>query len=178
VLCLQQGSFDQRETESRPDVLVFTTPVLKEPVEATGPIEVDLHISSDCPDTDFAVKLCDVYPDGRSMIISDGICRVRYRNGLDRVALLKTGEAVQIRVRLTPTSLVFNRGHRIRLDVAGSNYPRYDVNPNTGWPAWPFCPVRIAHNTVFCSASAASAVRLPVVRRPESTRRRGDAETR
>jgi putative CocE/NonD family hydrolase len=169
---MPQGTFDQREIEARPDVLVYTAAVLDEPLEVTGPVTAMLHISSDCPDTDFAMKLCDVYPDGRSMIISDGVCRVRYRSGLDRTDLLEPGKIVPIRVHLTPTSLVFNRGHRIRVTVAGSNYPRYDVNPNTGWPAWPFCPSRVAHNTVHASMSHATAIQLPLVRRTEGVSRK------
>lgn len=165
VLCLPQGTYDQREIEAHADVLVYTTSPLEEPLEVTGPLVASLHISSDSPDTDLAVKLCDVYPDGRSMIICDGVCRVRYRKGLDRLDLLQPGQIVPVQVRLTPTSLVFNRGHRIRVTVAGSNYPRYDVNPNTGWPAWPFCPTRVAHNTLYSSTSHPSAVHLPVIRR-------------
>ncbi|HOA73482.1 MAG TPA: CocE/NonD family hydrolase [Phycisphaerae bacterium] len=164
-LAIPAGAFDQREIEKRPDVLVFTTEPLTEPVEVTGPVVANLLVTSDCPDTDFAVKLCDVYPDGRSMNICDGLLRLRHRRGADRLDLLEPGEVVSVRVDMDATSIVFNRGHRIRVHVTGSNYPRFDVNPNTGWPAWPFCPVRVAKNTVFCSADRASCVELPVVTR-------------
>lgn len=165
-LCIPPGPFDQREIEQRPDVLVFTSVPLDEPIEVTGRVTARLFVSSDRPDTDVAVKLCDVYPDGRSFNVCDGLLRLRHRNGFDRVDLLEPDEIGGVEVDLWSTSLVFNRGHRIRVEVAGSNYPRFDVNPNTGWPAWPFCPVQTARNTIHCSGPHASQIVLPVVRRP------------
>ncbi|MBI4582068.1 MAG: CocE/NonD family hydrolase [Planctomycetes bacterium] len=167
-LNLAQGSFDQRDVESRPDVLVFTSAPLDAPTEVTGPITATLHVASDGPDADFAVKLCDLYPDGRSMIVCDGILRARHRKGVDRIDPLTPGEVTTLTVDLTATSLVFNRGHRVRVSVAGSNYPRFDVNPNTGWPAWPFSPQRVAHNTLHCSPAHPSAITLPIRHRPAS----------
>ncbi|UCD29148.1 MAG: CocE/NonD family hydrolase [Planctomycetota bacterium] len=165
-LCIPSGIFDQRVIERRPDVLVFSSESLTKAIEVTGPVTSILFVSSNCPDTDFAVKLCDVYPAGQSMNVCDGLLRVRHRNGVDRLDLLKPGEIVSIRVDLVATSMIFNKGHRIRIHVTSSNYPRFDVNPNTGWPAWSFCPVQIAHNTIHCSASHASFIELPVVYRP------------
>jgi predicted acyl esterase len=164
-LCIPCGAFDQRAIEAREDVLVFTSAPLDAPLEVTGRVTAALYVESDCPDTDFTAKLCDVYPDGRSMNICDGLMRMRHRNGFDRIDLLEPGEVVPVDVDLWSTSLVFNQGHRIRVEISSSNYPRFDVNPNTGWPAWPFCPVRVARNTVHCSGTHASFIELPVVRR-------------
>jgi predicted acyl esterase len=166
-LCIPAGAFNQQEIEQRQDILVFTSDLLTEAIEVTGPVIATLFVSSDCPDTDFAVKLCDVHPDGRSMNVCDGLIRVRHRNGCDRIDLLKPGEIVPIRVDLVATSIVFNKGHRIRVQVTSSNYPRFDLNPNTGWPAWPFCPVQVAQNTVHCSAKSASFIELPLVCRTD-----------
>ncbi len=164
-LAIPAGMFDQREIEKRPDVLLFTSEPLAEAIEVTGPAWAVLSVSSDRPDTDFAVKVCDVYPDGRSMNVCDGLVRARHRNGVDRLDLLEPGKTVSVRVDMDSTSMIFNRGHRIRVHVSSSNYPRFDVNPNTGWPAWPFCPVQVAHNTVYCAADRSSFVELPIVTR-------------
>ena len=127
-----KGPADLRKIESRPDVLVFTTDVLKEPVEVTGRIRAELAISSDCPDTDFAALLTDVYPDGRSMLVTDGILRARFRKSFEKEEFLKPGETSELTVDLWSTSLVFNKGHRIRVLITSSNSPRFDPNPNTG----------------------------------------------
>ncbi len=158
------GMYDQRDLEERPDVLTFTTPRLTKPVEVTGRLTAKLWIVSDGPDTDLAVKLTDVYPDGRSMLIADGLARCRYREGFDRLAWLEPGEPAEIEVDLWSTSMVFNKGHRIRITVAGSNYPRFDVNPNTGWPGWPMGPSRVARNRILCNKDYPSRMILPIVR--------------
>ena len=113
----------QNEVESRRDVLVYTTEPLDENLEVTGPIELNLFVSSTAPSTDFTGKLVDVWPDGSAYNVADGIVRRAYP---------QTGEAVEIKIDLWPTSMVFLRGHRIRLEVSSSNYPRFDRNPNTG----------------------------------------------
>ncbi|UCD14184.1 MAG: CocE/NonD family hydrolase, partial [Thermoplasmatales archaeon] len=130
-LNLPPGPYDQSEVESRDDVLVFTSPVLEEPYEATGPVKARLYLSSDCPDTDFTVKLTDVYPDGRSMLITDGILRMRNRNGTDHWELMEQGEIYEVEVDLWSTSYVWNTGHKIRVAISSSNYPRFLNNPNT-----------------------------------------------
>ena len=165
LLCLPAGPYDQRDLEQRPDVLTFTTQPLAEPLEVTGRITARLVIISDRVDTDFTVKLTDVYPGGRSMLVADGLARCRCRRGCDRLALLKPGQPTPLEVDLWSTSIVFNRGHRIRAAVSSSNYPRFDVNVNTGWPAWPMGPVLIAHNRIACNSTHASHVLLPVVTR-------------
>jgi len=159
------GPYDQRDLEQRPDVITFTTEPLTEPIEVTGRLTARLVIVSDRVDTDFTVKLTDVYPDGRSMCVADGLARCRYRNGFDRLALLTPGEPTPIDVDLWSTSIVFNKGHRIRVAVSSSNYPRFDVNVNTGWPGWPMGPVRVARNQVLCNRVHASHLTLPVVKR-------------
>jgi len=143
-------------------VLVFTTGVLDEPIEVTGRIKAKLHVSSNCRDTDFTVKLCDVYPDGRSMLVTDGIIRARYRNGFDRVAFLKKGEVYELTVDLWSTSLIFNKGHRIRVSVSSSNTPRFEPNANTGSPKFAGRKSRIANNTVHLSSEHPSAIVLPI----------------
>jgi predicted acyl esterase len=163
LLNLPSGPFDQRDLEERPDVITFTTEPLAEPVEITGRIIANLTIASNRVDTDFTVKLTDVYPDGTSMSICDGLVRCRTRKGFDRLALLTPGEPAEVQVDCWSTSIIFNEGHRIRVAISSSNYPKYDVNPNTGWPGVPMQPVLPAHNQVFCDRMHASHIVLPVI---------------
>ncbi len=144
------------------DLLNDPSEPLAEPLEVTGRLTARLFVASDRIDTDFAVKLTDVYPDGRSMNIADGLARCRYRKGFDRLTLLQPGQPTEIEVDLWSTSMVFNKGHRIRVAVTGSNYPRFDVNPNTGWPAWPMGTMLKAHNQLFCGREHPSRIILPV----------------
>jgi predicted acyl esterase len=156
------GPRDQTSLESRPDVLVFTTEVLEAPLEVTGRIKSRLFVASDCPDTDFTVKLTDVYPDGRSMLVTDGILRTRFRESFTDEKVLQPGEIVEIEVDLWSTSLVFNRGHRIRVAVSSSNAPRFDPNPNTGHAFRVDEESRVATNTVYFSEKCPSRIELPV----------------
>lgn len=156
------GPMDQRRAEARPDVLLFTTAVLDEPVEVTGRITAKLFVSSDCPDTDFTVKLTDVYPDGRSMLVTDGILRARYRKSFEEEAFLEPGGVYELTVDLWSTSLVFNKGHRIRIAVSSSNSPRFEANPNTGRPFRADAETRVARNTLHLSKEHPSRVVLPV----------------
>ena len=125
------GPVDQRPAEAREDVLCFTTPELDEPVEVTGHVSLLLHVASSAKDTDFTGKLVDVFPDGRAIILTEGILRTRYRNSLEDADLIEPGEVYEITLDLSATSNVFLRGHRIRLEVSSSNFPRYDRNTNT-----------------------------------------------
>jgi predicted acyl esterase len=156
------GPKDQRKVEDRPDVLLFTTEELKEPLEVTGRIATKLFVSSDCPDTDFTVKLCDVYPDGRSMLVTDGILRARYHKSFETESFLEPGRVYELNVDLWSTSLVFNKGHRIRVAVSSSNSPRFEANPNTGKAFRADKETRVARNTVHLSAKHASRIVLPV----------------
>ncbi|HKQ16783.1 MAG TPA: CocE/NonD family hydrolase [Steroidobacteraceae bacterium] len=163
------GAFDQREAE-RADVLVFQTAPLEHDVEVTGAIEAELWIASNCPDTDFTIKLLDVhppnedYPHGYAMNLTDGILRCRYRDSWERPALLTPGEIYRIEVTAFPTSNLFKRGHRMRLDVSSSNFPHFDLNLNTGAPEGAGGEVRVATNRVFVDQQRASRVVLPVMR--------------
>jgi hypothetical protein len=161
-LSLPKGPMDQRDLESRADVLTFTTSVLQEPLEVTGRITAKLFISSDCPDTDFTVKLTDVYPDGRSMLVTDGILRARYRTSFEREDFLDAGHVYELTVDLWSTSLIFNRGHCLRIAVSSSNSPRFEPNPNTGHPFRADDETRVATNTLHVSDQHPSHVILPV----------------
>ena len=161
------GPRDQRAVERRGDVLCYTTEPLAEPLEVTGPVEVVLLVSSSAPDTDFTAKLVDVWPDGRAESLTDGILRARYRNSLSEPVPLEPGGVYEIRVDLVATSNVFAAGHRIRLEVSSSNFPRFDRNTNTGGviareTADEFQP---ALNRVHHSPSHPSRLVLPIIRR-------------
>jgi len=161
-LFIPMGPMDQRKVESRPDVLLFTTDVLVEPVEVTGRITAKLFVSSDCPDTDFTVKLSDVYPDGRSMLVTDGILRARYRRSFEQEEFLEASKTYELTVDLWSTSLIFNKGHRIRVAVSSSNAPRFEPNPNTGKPFRAGKETRVAHNTIYLSQKQPSHIVLPI----------------
>lgn len=156
------GPKDQRKVENRDDVLLFTTDVLAEPIEVSGRIIAPLFISSDCPDTDFTVKLTDVYPDGRSMIVTDGILRTRFRESFQEEKFLEAGKVHEISVDLWSTSLIFNKGHKIRVAVSSSNSPRFDPNPNTGHAFRADKETRVATNTIYFSDKYPSRIVLPI----------------
>lgn len=176
------GAFDQRESErtfgskrpyrplsDRKDVLVFESPELIDDVEVIGSIDVKLFVSSNAPDTDFTVKLLDVYPasdqwpDGFAMNLSHGILRMRYRNSYSDPELMVPGAIYEITVEAFPTANIFAKGHRIRLDISSSNFPHFDVNPNSGEPESEAAHMRPATNTVHLSAKHPSRIILPVV---------------
>jgi putative CocE/NonD family hydrolase len=150
-------------------VLVFQTPPLDTPMQVAGPIEAVLFVATDGPDTDFTAKLIDVhppsadYPKGYAMILTDGIMRLRYAEDPARPCLRQPGTMVQIRITLFPTANLFLAGHRIRLDISSSNFPKFDVNPNTGEPEGMARRRRIAVNTVFVDAARPSRVVLPLL---------------
>ena len=153
----------------RPDVLVFQTPPLERDVEVTGPVAVELSVSSSAPDTDFTSKLLDVYPEssdrpeGYHLALVDSIVRARYRNGPEREELMTPGALYRVRIDLPPTSNLFRAGHRIRLDVSSSNFPRFDVNPNTGEPVGRHTRLVAATNTVYRDRDRPSRVVLPII---------------
>jgi len=179
------GGFDQRESEeffgaeqtflplgARPDVLVFQTTPLEGDVEVTGPVTVQLWISSSAVDTDFTAKLIDVYPpstdyaEGYALNLTDGILRVKFRNSWERTELMTPGEVYNVEVGMLPISNRFLKGHRIRLDISSSNFPRFDVNGNTGENPGT-SPARVtALNSVYHDENRASHVLLPVVPNP------------
>jgi hypothetical protein len=176
-----QGGYDQRTTpetvgadapygplEERDDVVVFRTPPLPEAVEIAGPIRVSVYGSTDAPDTDFTAKLVDEYPpsetwpNGYALNLADSICRGRYRGYRREPDPLAPGTVHEFEMEPYPTANVFRPGHRIRLDVSSSNYPRYDANPNTGGPLYGDRDARVAHNAVHHEADSPTHVELPV----------------
>ncbi len=156
---------------ARNDVVVFQTEPLAEDTEVTGEIEVKLWVSSTAVDTDFTAKLIDVYPPsadwpgGFDLNLTDGIVRARYRDSLKQEKLMERGRIYPITVRLYPTSNVFKKGHRIRVDLSSSNFPRFDVNPNTGEPLNEHRRTETAVNTIHHDAAHPSHIVLPIVRR-------------
>jgi putative CocE/NonD family hydrolase len=157
------GPFDQSSVERRPDVLCYTTPPLERDVTVAGPVSVELWIASTARDTDFTAKLVDVEPDGTAWNLCDGILRARYRDGFDRVTLLDPGTPVRISVDLAGTANVFRQGHRIRLEVSSSNFPRFDRNTNTGRVIATDGEHVVARNTVYHEAARPSSLTLFVV---------------
>jgi uncharacterized protein len=157
----------------RPDVLVFQTEPLVEAVELTGAITVKLWISSTAVDTDFTAKLVDVYPPnadypaGYHMNLVDSVIRTRYRNGWEQAVLLEPGGVYAVQIHLPPTSNLFPAGHRLRIDISSSNFPRLDVNPNTGEPVGRHTHTVVAHNRVYLDRQWPSQVVLPVI--PQQT---------
>jgi putative CocE/NonD family hydrolase len=176
------GAFDQVEgprvfgsrepylpLAARPDVLVFQSEPLLKDIECTGAIAAHLTIASNRPDTDFTFKLIDVhppsedYPDGFAMNLTDGILRVRYRKSWETPQMLTPGEPQAIRIEAFPTSNLFKAGHRIRIDISSSNFPHFDVNPNTGAPEGAGLTRDVARNTLFVDAERPSEVILPII---------------
>ena len=159
------GPFDQRATEGREDVLVYTTPVLEQDVEVTGPILVHLWAASSAPDTDFVARLVDVHPSGYAQNLTDGIIRARYRHFSrgEAPSLIEPGKAYGYEIDLWATSNVFKAGHRIRLDVTSSNFPRWDRNPNTGHGFGADAELTVAHQTILHDSGHPSYVTLPIV---------------
>ena len=126
------GPRNQQSIEERDDVLCYTGEVLDRPLTIAGPVAVDLFAATDAPDTDFTAKLVDVHPDGRSISLCDGIIRARFRDSLAEPRLLKPGETARYRIDLASVAHRFGVGHRVRLQVSSSNFPRFAPNPNTG----------------------------------------------
>jgi putative CocE/NonD family hydrolase len=143
---------------------VYTTPPLITGIEVTGPIDAVLHVSSDAKDTDFTAKLVDVYPDGRAFNVQEGIVRARSREGQTKKVWLKAEEIVEVHIEMGATSNYFAPGHRIRLEVSSSNFPRFDRNLNTGGNNYDETQWVSARNFVYHSERQTSYLLLPVVR--------------
>jgi predicted acyl esterase len=161
-LVLPAGPLDQRPVEGRPDVLVFTTEALEAPLEIAGSVRAVLFVSSDAVDTDLSVRISDVYPDGRSLLMAEGMLRLRYRGGFERPRPLEPGAVARVEIPCGPTSVAFAPGHRIRVAITSSNFPRFDVNPGTGRPGSPDGRRVIQRNRLHCSPTRPSHLRLPV----------------
>jgi len=165
-----EGAWDQRAVEMRDDVLVYTSSPLDEDIEVTGPIQATIYLSSSAPDTDVTVKLVDVAPDGTAYNIQEGIQRVRYREGYDRVTGMEEGEVYRVEVNLHATSNAFAAGHRIRVEVSSSNFPRFTRNLNTGGNNHTDTTWSTARNTIHHSAEHPSHIVLPIIPQAPSSR--------
>ncbi len=162
---MASGAYDNRCIESRPDVLVYSTPPLDRDTEVTGPITVTLYASSTAPDTDFTAKLVDVEPCGYARNLTDGIIRARYRTPRTAASLIEPGRVYEYTIDLWATSNLFKKGHRIRLEVSSSNFPRFDRNANTGEPIGSDAGFVSALQTVYHTREYPSHVTLPIVPR-------------
>lgn len=163
------GPIDQRPVEKRKDVLVYTSTPLKQDLEVTGPIRVVLYASTSAPDTDFTAKLVDVFPTGEARNLTDGILRLRYRDGLEKSELAEPGKIYPLTIDAGVTSNVFLAGHSIRVEISSSNFPRFDRNPNTGRAFADETALKKAQQTIYHSRLYPSHVLLPVVPASEST---------
>jgi putative CocE/NonD family hydrolase len=159
------GPRDQRVLERRDDVLCYTSEVLDRDLEVTGPIELLLYAASSAKDTDFIVRLSDVHPNGKAIFVTEGILRARYRNGVDgdTMELLERNEVAELRIRCYPTANVFKKGHRLRLDVTSSSFPRFSRNLNTGEDVGTGTRIEVARQTVLHTSTYPSHILLPVI---------------
>lgn len=160
------GPADQAEVERRDDVLCYTSDFLGEPLEVTGHVALTVHMSSTAVDTDVTGKLVDVFPDGRAIILCEGLCRLGYRAVTSRPRPLEPGQIVEATIDLGVTSNVFGPGHRIRLEVSSSNFPRYDRNANGGGAIASTTGAQVARNRIFHGPARPSRLTLPVIARP------------
>ncbi len=154
------GPKDHRPVERR--ILTYTSSPLESDLTVVGPVKAVLYGTSSAPDTDWVVRLCDVWPDGRALSVCDGILRARYRNFLSHAELMKPGQVYRFEVDLWATAQVFGAGHRLRVEVASSDFPRYDRNPNTGGTFGADNHRYGAHNTLFHDRSRPSHILLPL----------------
>jgi len=157
------GPLDQYRIEKRNDVLCYTTPELKEDIEVTGPLQVHLFASTSAKDTDFTAKFIDVYPDERAYNLGEGIIRASGRNLTEKPELIHPGEVYEYVITVGQTSLVFRKGHRIRIDISSSNFPQFDRNMNTGNPVGEDAQGIPALQTIYHQPGYASYIDLPVI---------------
>ncbi|WP_428655763.1 CocE/NonD family hydrolase [Runella sp.] len=161
---VQGGSFDQHQMETRHDILVYSTEPFKDGAEMSGPIETTLYVGSDAKDTDFTVKLIDVYPDGRAYNLDETILRARYREGFDKEVWMEKGKVYKITLSPMVTSNYFAPGHSLRVEISSSNFPRFDRNLNTGGKNFDEKTGIIANNQIMHSSAYPSAIRVPLVK--------------
>jgi len=162
-MILPGGPHDQRDVEARDDVLVYTSDVLEEDVEVTGAVKAVIWASSSAPDTDWTAKLVDVHPDGRGFNLCDGIVRARYRESSTDPTLIEPGKVYRYEIDMWVTSNVFLAGHRIRVQISSSNFPRFDRNPNTGHTYGTDAELRKATQAVYHDTARPSYILLPVI---------------
>jgi len=159
---VQGGAYDQRIMETRSDILVYTTEVLQKDTEVSGFIESTLYVSSDVKDTDFTIKIIDVYPDGTAYNLDETIQRARYREGYEKEVFMQKGEVYKIDMTPMATSNMFKKGHRIRIEISSSNFPRFARNLNTGGNNYDETEAVIATNKIHHSSTHPSQIRLPI----------------
>ena len=157
------GPQDQRPLERCEDILVYTSEYLNDTITVAGPVKMKLHAATDGTDTDWMIKLVDVYPNGYAMPVSEGILRARFRSGLDKMKLLTPNQTYEYEIEMTGTANSFLPGHRIRIDITSSNFPQFDRNPNTGEPLGSSPKTRVAKQTIFHGGTNLSHIILPVV---------------
>ncbi|MGC1483121.1 MAG: CocE/NonD family hydrolase [Candidatus Acidiferrum sp.] len=163
---VQAGAFDQRKMEARNDILVYTSEPFKEGTELSGPITPTLYVSSDAKDTDFTVKVIDVYPDGRAFNLDESIQRLRYRDGYDKpLVWMEPGKVYKVTLQPLNTSNYFEAGHQLRIEISSSNFPRFDRNLNTGGNNYDEEKSVVAHNAVHHSKQYPSQVVMTVVKK-------------
>ena len=162
---VEGGSFDQRDIEEREDILVYTSDPLSEGIEVTGFIESTLYLSSDVKDTDLTLKIIDVYPDGSAYNLDETIQRVRYRSGYDKEVFMKKGSVYKVELTPMATSNYFKKGHRIRIEVSSSNFPRFSRNLNTGGANIDETEGVVARNSIHHSTRYPSHIKLPMLKK-------------
>jgi putative CocE/NonD family hydrolase len=163
---ISAGAFDQRKMETREDILVYTSPPFADGVELSGPITPTLYVSSDARDTDFTVKVIDVYPDGRAFNLDESIQRMRYREGYDKpLVWMAPGQVYKVTLQPLTKINYFAPGHRLRIEVSSSNFPRFDRNLNTGGRNFDESKTVVARNAVHHSRQYPSQVVVTVVKR-------------
>jgi uncharacterized protein len=162
---VQGGAFDQRQMETRSDILVYTAEPFKDGAEITGTIETTLYVGSDAKDTDFTVKILDVYPDGRAYNLDETILRARYRDGFDKEVMMEKGKAYKLTLSPMSTSNYFAPGHSLRIEISSSNFPRFDRNLNTGGNNYDESKGVVARNTIYHSAIYPSQIRIPIIKK-------------
>ncbi|NNE26248.1 MAG: CocE/NonD family hydrolase, partial [Saprospiraceae bacterium] len=161
---IEGGSFDQQLMETRNDILVYTSDELEEGIEISGFIESTLYVGSDAQDTDFTIKLIDVYPDGSAYNLDETIQRARYREGYEKEVFMKKGEVYKLELTPMATSNYFAKGHRIRIEVSSSNFPRFTRNLNTGGNNYDESEAIIANNKIYHGADYPSHISLPIIK--------------
>jgi putative CocE/NonD family hydrolase len=163
---LGPGPRDQRAVEARSDVLVYSTPPLAQDLEVTGAVQLELFAKSSAVDTDFTAKLVDVGPDGFAQNLTEGIVRARYRNSPEKAEFMNPGQVYKFTVDLWSTANVFRKGHRVRLEISSSNFPRFDRNPNSGEETATVTKWVPATNIIYHDAEHPSALIVPIVATP------------
>jgi putative CocE/NonD family hydrolase len=158
-----QGQFDQSAIEQRGDILVYSSRPFEKPLEVTGPITMTLYAKSTAPDTDFTVKLVDVFPDGTAINLANGVQDARFRDSLSDPSLIHPGEVYKYTIHVWPTSNLFLPGHKIRVEISSSDFPQFAPNPNTGEPFGTSAKWETAKQTILHDLEHPSSITLPVI---------------